>query len=163
MCFPQHPRPPGKESSNRQGPCIVTQLAHAERFSQKTPTYVILLSISHGNSCFAFVNGSSQTIACGLLRYSRRIASVQNLLQSDSPGSEIKGRMGWGSGGREGGGGLLFLFHHIPTHHSLKQYGLVLIHFRLSKSSPAKHLSNAASVFQSWKCSITTGLCTRAV
>lgn len=35
MCSLQPPRPPGRGSSNRQGPCIVSQLAHAERFSQK--------------------------------------------------------------------------------------------------------------------------------
>lgn len=35
MCSLQHPRPPATESSNRQGPCIVSQLAHAERFGQK--------------------------------------------------------------------------------------------------------------------------------
>ncbi len=35
MCFLQHPRPLSRESSNRQGPCIVSQLAHAEKFSQK--------------------------------------------------------------------------------------------------------------------------------
>lgn len=108
----QHPHPPPPPPgaggaggcSNRQRQHIVTQLAHVERFSQEnthtqknktTPTKIILLSISHGNSCFGFVNGSSQTIACGPLSYSRCIASVQNLLQSDSTGSEIKGRMGW--------------------------------------------------------------------
>ena len=58
---------------------------------------------------FAFVNGSLQTIACGLLRYSRCIATVQNLLQSDSTSSEIKGRMGvlvreCGRGGQRGRG-----------------------------------------------------------
>lgn len=85
--------------------------------AKKTPTYIILLSISHGNSCFAFVNGSSQTIACGLLRYSRCIASVQKLLQSDSTGSEIKGRMGWGV---EGGWCCFYstIFQHITVWNS---------------------------------------------
>lgn len=87
--------------------------------AKKTPTYVILLSISHGNGCFAFVNGSSQTIACGLLRYSRCIASVQNLLQSDSAGREIKGRMGWEwAGGREEGGGVVFIPPYSDTSQS---------------------------------------------
>lgn len=56
------------------------------KFEPKTPT-VILQSISRGNSCFGFVNGSSQTIACGLLRYSCCIASAPTLLQSDFTGS----------------------------------------------------------------------------
>lgn len=62
-------------------------------------------------------------------------------------------RLHWQRNQRQDGvEGRLFLFHYIPTHHSLQHYGLVLIHFRLSKSSPAKHLSskfNAVSVFLS--------------
>lgn len=135
----------------RQGPRIVSQLAHVERFSQKTPTYVILLSMSHGNSCFAFVNGSSQTIACGPTKIfplhclSPKLITVRLSLAEESKAGWDEG-WGWVDGME---GRVLFLFHHIPTHHSLKQNGLVLIHFSPSESSPPKHLSTAASFFQS--------------
>lgn len=120
-----------------------------ERFCQKKhkkkpqPLALFCLAYPMATVVFAFVNGSSQTIACGPLRYSCCIAALQNLLQSNSAGRKIKGRMGWrrGVGGWEKGGRtrgrVVFLLHH----------GMVLIHFRRSRSSPAKHLFNPKTTF----------------
>lgn len=45
------------------------------------------------------------------------------------------------------GQGGVFLLNHIPAHHNLQQYSLVLIRFRPSRSSPAKHLFNPKKMF----------------
>lgn len=133
----------------------LTKERFCQKKTQKTPQPLALFCLAYpmATVVFAFVNGSSQTIACGPLRYSCCIAALQNLLQSNSAGREIKGRMGWrrGVGGWEKGGRtrgrVVFSLHHIPTHHNLQQHRLVLIHFRRSRSSPAKHLFNPKKTF----------------
>lgn len=105
-----------------------SQLSHKGKVlpkkSTKNPQPLALFCLAYpmATLVFAFVNGSSQTIACGPLRYSCCIAALQNLLQSNSAGRKIKGRMGWrrGVGGWEKGGRtrgrVVFSLHHIPTH-----------------------------------------------
>lgn len=144
--LPQHPHPPAGESSNRQGPCIASQLAHAERFSQKKKK-------KNTHLCYFAEHIPWQQLFCfcewqltdnsmwaakifPLHCLSPKLITVRLYWQQNQRQSGMRGWWCW-EGGR---GGVLFLFHHIPTHHSLKPYGLVLIHFRLSKSGTAKRL-----------------------
>lgn len=112
---------------------------------------VILVSVSHGNSCFAFVNGSSQTIARRQLKF--EIYS-QNLLQSVSHWQQNQRQAGRGVGG-------LFLLNVFQQPTETVQYSTQNQNFTSSKSSTAKeypvqlqlavwqeHIANSSSMQQ---------------
>lgn len=97
--------------------------------AEKHPLTFLSLSTSHGNSCFAFMNDNSQTLACRLLRYFACIASLQNFLPLNCIGTEIKGL----------GGGGCFIQPDANTSSATLSSGLILL--RLSNRIPAKCFS----------------------